>query len=61
MSKYTIHNQYGDFMYDTTKTLNSAILKCKNLKRIIYETYFAPSPFNRNKITEHGKEVFRTF
>ena len=63
MAKFTLHNESGDFLEDSARTLQSAIKKCDlykyNVK--VYETYFAPSPFNKNKITEHGKEVYKNF
>lgn len=63
MAKFTLHNENGDFMYDTTRTFTVAKNKCNNVKYkcIVYETYFAPSPFNTKEITEHGKPVYRNF
>lgn len=63
MAKFTLHNEYGDFMHDTAKTLKSAIDKCNNATYncIVCETYYAPSPFDKNKITEHGRKVYQNF
>jgi len=63
MAKFTIHNQHGDYMSINARTLNKAIIECDKLtiNAIVCETYFAPSPFNKNKITEHGREVYRNF
>ena len=65
MAKFTLHNEHGDFMHDTAKTLKSAKLKCNeasyNCK--VFETYMAKSPWKpwSNKLVEHGKEVYRNF
>ena len=63
MAKFTLHNKDKDFMHDTARTLKSAKIKCdaKTYNCIVFETYFAPSPWDKNKITEHGKEVYRNF
>lgn len=63
MAKFTLHNRHGDFMSDSASTLESAKKKCNavSYKCKVLETYYAPSPFNKNKITEHGREVYRNF
>ena len=63
MAKFTLHNEHGDFMHDTAKSLNSAKEKCDNADYNckVCETYFAPSPFDKTKITEHGREVYRNY
>tara|TARA_R110000772_G_C13310268_1_gene440113 strand:+ start:30389 stop:30580 length:192 start_codon:yes stop_codon:yes gene_type:complete len=63
MAKFTLHNEHGDFMHDTAKSLNSAKDKCDNVTYNckVCETYFAPSPFDSTKITEHGREVYRNY
>jgi hypothetical protein len=62
MAKFTLHNENGDFMSDTAKTLNAAKVKCDKAtyKCKVYETYNAKSPWC-NKLTEHGKEVYRNY
>lgn len=63
MAKFTLHNENGDFMHDSSSTLTSAINKAKKVlyKCIVYQTYKAPSPWNPTKVTEHGKQVFKNF
>jgi len=63
MAKFTLHNEHGDFMHDTAKTLEAAKKKCleASYKCKVFETYMAPSPWDKNKTTEHGKEVFKNF
>ena len=65
MGKFTIHNSNGDFMHDTTKTLDRAKEKCHkvNYKCKVYETYYARSPWRPwdEKLVEHGKEVYRNY
>ncbi len=62
MAKFTLHNQYGDFMHDTARTLKSAKDKCLKVtyKCKVMETYIAPSPWN-GKPSKHGREVFRNY
>lgn len=63
MAKFTLHNRHNGFMYDTARTLKGAKKKCDSAsyKCKVFETYFAPSPFDKTKITEHGKEVYRNY
>ncbi len=63
MPKFTLHNRHGAFMFDSARTLKKAKIKCDkvNYRCIVMETYFTGSPFNKIKITEHGKEVYRNF
>lgn len=63
MAKFTLHNQDGDFMHDTARTLKSAKAKCDKAtyKCHVLETYFAPSPFDSSKITEHGRDVYQNY
>ena len=63
MAKFTLHNENGDFMHDSARTLKAAKTKCDSAgyKCKVFETYFAPSPWNSEKITEHGKEVYCNF
>jgi hypothetical protein len=63
MAKFTLHNESGDFMHDTARTLESAKKKCEaaSYKCKVLETYMAPSPWDKSKITEHGREVYRNF
>ncbi len=65
MAKFTLHNQYGDYMFDNAKTLDAVKTKCDlaKYKCIVYETYMAKSPWTPwdNKLVEHGKEVYRNF
>ena len=53
----------GDFMHDSAKTLEVAILKCKEkeYKCIVYEEVLAKSPWYPYNLTKHGKEVYRNF
>ena len=62
MAKYTLHNENGDFMSDTARALKSAKAKCDKAtyKCRVLETYMDKSPWN-NKLTEHGREVYRNF
>lgn len=62
MSKFTLHNEHGDFMHDIAKSLESAISKCDKTpyKCKVFETYMDKSPWG-NKQTEHGREVYRNF
>ena len=61
-AKFTLHNEHGDFMSDTAKTLESAKCKCDRVtyKCRVFETYMAKSPWD-DKLVEHGKEVYRNF
>lgn len=63
MAKFTLHDQYGNFMHETARTLEVAKAKClvRQYKCTVCETYFAPSPWDKTKIVEHGKEVFRNY
>ncbi len=65
MAKFTLHNQYGDFMSDSASTLESAKEKCdkKTYNCRVLETYFARSPWRPwdPKLTEHGREVYRNY
>lgn len=65
MAKFTLHNEHGDFMLDTSRTLETAKAKCDkvNYKCKVVEAYMAKSlsrPWD-NKLVEHGKEVYRNF
>jgi hypothetical protein len=62
MAKYTLHNRVNDFMHDTARTIDTAIDKCKkkNYRCKVMETYYAKSPWSQ-KVTEHGKEVYRNY
>ncbi len=62
MAKFTLHNKDGIFMHDTARNIESAKNKCDMMdyKSIVFETYYAKSPWS-NKITEHGKEVYRNY
>jgi len=63
MAKFTLHNKDNDFMHDTAKTLDGAKKKCDNATYNckVFETFFAPSPFDNSKITEHGREVYKNY
>ncbi len=65
MAKFTLHNEHGDFMHDTAKTLEAAKIKCNaaSYKCKVLETYFARSPFRPwdPKLVEHGREVYKNF
>ena len=62
MAKFTLHNENGDFMSDSARTLKSAIKKCNEVKYKckVYESYFAESIWDK-KVVEHGKEVYRNY
>lgn len=65
MAKFTLHNQHGDFMSDTAKTLEAAKKKCDNAryKCRVLETYYARSSWRPwdEKLVEHGREVYRKY
>ena len=62
MAKFTLHNESGDFMSDTAKTLEAAKVKCDKARYRckVYQTFMDKSPFN-GIITEHGREVYKNF
>ena len=62
MSKFTLHNEHGDFMHCSFKTLNSAKKECDKApyKCKVFETYFYLSPWSK-KLTEHAKEVHKNY
>lgn len=47
MGKFTLHNEHGDFMSDTSRTLKSAKVKCDKVsyKCKVMEAYMAKSPW----------------
>ena len=61
--KYTLHNENGDYMYYSTKLEHEAIYECNKVtyKCAVYKEYIAPSPWNNNKNTKHGKLVYKNF
>jgi hypothetical protein len=65
MTKFTLHNEHGDFMSDTARTLESGKDKClkATYKCRLFETYMAKSPWRPwdDKLVEHGREVFRNY
>jgi len=63
MGKFTLHNEIGEYMSYCTKSLDKAKAECDKAKYYCYvsESYFAPSPFDNNKITEHGKIVYSNY
>lgn len=60
---FTLHNQYGDYMSEKFRSLNSAIKACQNnkYKCKVLQEYIEPSPWNPNKLSKHGREVFRNY
>lgn len=58
--KFTLHNESGDYMSDGASTLSEAINKADKVsyKCRVCETYKAPSPWNKTKITDHLKTVY---
>lgn len=63
MPKFTLHNQNGDYMHDSARTLKIAKQKCDNVKSKcqVCETYLAQSPWDSSKTTEHSKVVYRNY
>lgn len=65
MAKFTLHNEDGDFMSVTARTLESAKAKCDKAAYNcrVMETYMAKSPWRHwdSKQVEHGREVYRNF
>ena len=65
MAKFTLHNEGGDFIPDTAKTLETAKAKCDKAtyKCRVFETYMDKSPWKpwEDKLVEHGKEVYRNY
>jgi hypothetical protein len=63
MPKYTLHNQNGDFMHESYRSLQKAKDACDKATyncRVL-EEYMDYSPWNRKKLTKHGKEVYKNF
>jgi hypothetical protein len=65
MASFTLHNESGDFMHVTARSLDSAKKKCDEMdyKCKVMETYYAKSPWRPwdNKLVAHGKEVHRNY
>lgn len=65
MAKFTLHNESGDFMHDTARTLEGAKKKCDNVKYKckVFETYYAKSSWRSwdEKLVEHGREIYRNY
>ncbi len=59
MAKFTIHYSAGIYSGYSFKSKQKAIDKCNGFKTYatVQEEYLAPSPWNPNKITKHGKIV----
>lgn len=65
MAKFTLHNERGDFMHETARTLESAKQKCdaKTYKCRVLETYYAKSSWRPwdERLVEHGRDVYRNY
>ena len=63
MAKFTLHGSRGDYLYLWKSTKESAIKLCdlQHSKTKVCETYFAPSPWDSENITEHGREIYRNY
>jgi len=58
--KYTLHNVTGDYMNVTSSSLKrmKEIADGYNFFVVVVKCYDSPSPWDKNKITEHGSPVY---
>jgi hypothetical protein len=61
--RYTLHNEYGDYLEFSSRSLKVAKEKCDNTEYNckVCEERLLPSPFDNSKLTKHGIEVYRNF